>query len=433
MNKPKLWTGDFALLLGISFLAFVVCQALNNGTPIYVTSLGGTTAFAGWLILEFSILAAISRITVGRIIDRGSRKRVMLAGSIILLTGTVGALAMPGIEPQLVHRALQGIGFGCVTTASSTAAADVLPQERLGEGIGYFGLGQSLGFAIGPTLAVVLTSMVFNESLFVGVSCIAAALILFVACCSYESHPDRLPETSAYRQRAEQLREQRKEARQAPSAASAADTGGAKGIANSKPASKPNESGMRGLISSLFEKRALPGVIPMATCCLGYSIIVTYVSLYGTLNDIPNPGTFFILAAITMTAVRLGGGSLIDRIQPHILFALPMACGIISLVMLANAVNVWVFYIAGAFFGISMGLAFPLLNSVCVKNTAPERWGAASALYGLANDAGIGIGALIWGAVIDVIGYEPVMYCGAVTLALAYVLAFLVFPRTLER
>ena len=186
---------------------------------------------------------------------------------------------------------------------------------------------------------------------------------------------------------------------------------------------------MRGLVSSLFEKSALPGVIPMITCCLGYSIIVNFASLYGTQLQLANPGTFFILAAVTMTAVRLGGGSLIDRLRPRTLFALPMACGIVSLLMLANASTEWVFYFAGAFFGVSMGLAFPLLNSVCVKNTVPERWGAASGFFGLANDIGIGVGALIWGAVADITGFVPVMYCGAAMLALAYALAFVVFPR----
>lgn len=405
MNKPKLWTGDFALLLGISFLAFVSCQGLNNGTPIYVRALGGSTGFAGGLILEFSLSAAVARIVVGRLIDRGSRKRVMMAGALILLVGSAGALVLPGIEPQLFFRALQGIGFGCATTASSTAAADVLPQERLGEGIGYFGLGQSLGMAIGPTFAVVLTSLAFHESLFLGISCVAAALVLLVASCTYESHPERLPETSAYRQRAE-------------------------GRLEPKPASAAGQAkGVRGLVSSLFEKSALPGVIPMITCCLGYSIIVNFASLYGTQLQLANPGTFFILAAITMTAVRLGGGSLIDRLRPRTLFALPMACGIISLLMLANASTEWVFYFAGAFFGVSMGLAFPLLNSVCVKNTVPERWGAASGFFGLANDVGIGVGALIWGAVADITGFVPVMYCGAGMLALAYALAFVVFPR----
>ena len=135
-GKPRLWTPDFIVLLLISLLAFIGCQALNNGTPIYVKDYEGSTGFSGVLILEFSLCAGLARIVVGRVIDRGMRRRPLIVGAAFMLAGTAGALVLPGIAPQAVLRALQGVGFGCVTTASSTAAADVLPARRLGEGIG---------------------------------------------------------------------------------------------------------------------------------------------------------------------------------------------------------------------------------------------------------------------------------------------------------
>ena len=129
-HKQRLWTGDFALTLAIAFCAFVSCQALNS------TRIGGTTSFAGALILDFSIAAAVARLFAGRIVDRTGRKRIMVAGALLLIAGTVLAIPLPGFYPQIVLRVLQGVGFAFVTTASATAAADVLPTERLGEGIG---------------------------------------------------------------------------------------------------------------------------------------------------------------------------------------------------------------------------------------------------------------------------------------------------------
>ena len=141
-HKSRLWTGDFTLTLAIAFCAFVSCQALNNGTPLYITRIGGTTSFAGALILDFSIAAAVARLFAGRIVDRTGRKRIMVAGALLLIAGTVLAIPLPGFYPQIVLRVLQGVGFAFVTTASATAAADVLPTERLGEGIGYYALGR---------------------------------------------------------------------------------------------------------------------------------------------------------------------------------------------------------------------------------------------------------------------------------------------------
>ena len=94
-GKPRLWTPDFIVLLLISLLAFIGCQALNNGTPIYVKDYEGSTGFSGVLILEFSLCAGLARIVVGRVIDRGMRRRPLIVGAAFMLAGTAGALVLP--------------------------------------------------------------------------------------------------------------------------------------------------------------------------------------------------------------------------------------------------------------------------------------------------------------------------------------------------
>ena len=119
--KHHLWTGDFLLALFISLCAFVGCQALNNGTPLYVTRSGGMTGYAGALILDFSLCAGLARLIAGRIIDTVGRRRIMLIGAVLMLIGTVLAIPLPGLYPQIVLRALQGIGFACVTNDTNHA------------------------------------------------------------------------------------------------------------------------------------------------------------------------------------------------------------------------------------------------------------------------------------------------------------------------
>lgn len=425
--KSKLWTGDFILILAISLLAFVTCQGLNNGTPIYVSYAGGTNAFAGALILEFSLAAALARIFIGGRIDQSSRRKIMIVGAVLLLLGTLGAVALPLLQLQVVFRAVQGFGFGAITTAASTAAADVVPSERLGEGLGYYGLGQSLGMAVGPSLAIALVSFTYHEALFCGMAVLALVLVVLGLACSYEKHPERLAETSAYRKAARELRckspGEGAPVEDSTSSAKASGPGGG-------PHELPTGSQKRpGLLKRTFEVAALPGALPMIVSCLGFSIIVNFVSKYGVQQGLAAPGVFFVCAAITMTAVRLAGGRLIDSVKPLRLLAVPIACGIACFVLLALARGeVW-FYVAGGLFGLSMGLAFPLYNTVAVRSSPTERRGAASALYLLANDVGIGIGAVIWGSVIDAIGYVPAFWGGVAMLAGAYLVTAAVFPR----
>ena len=42
------------------------------------------------------------------------------------------------------------------STATATMASDMLPAERLGEGIGYYSMGQAAAMALGPATAFAL-------------------------------------------------------------------------------------------------------------------------------------------------------------------------------------------------------------------------------------------------------------------------------------
>ena len=410
-KRPRLWTADFLLTLGIALFAFMACQSLNNGTPLYIANIGGNTGYAGSLILVFSACAAIARLVSGRIIDSMGRRKIMIIGAALMLAGTVLAIPLPGLYPQIPFRAMQGFGFACVTTASSTAAADVLPHERLGEGIGYYTLGQSLGMAVGPAFGIFLCSLVFSESLFAGAAGVCAVLTILVSCCNYEKHPERLPETSEYRLLATRRKRM------------AAEEGA--GASQQEQPTTEKQS----LLSSFIEKRAFVGAIPMLIICLGFAIPTSYTALYAEQLGFPNAGLFFLIGAIAMTLTRFLGGRLLDIVAPRVLFFATVACGVLMFLMMAFAQNEYWLYASGVFFGISMGFSFPLLNSMSVKNTPPERWGAANAMFYLANDLGVGIGAFAWGLVADIAGFFPVLIGGAAMHLLSFVIALFLFPR----
>lgn len=406
-TRERLWTPDFVILLGVSLCSFLSCQGLNNGSALYVAKLGGPVALAGGLIAVFSFSAAVTRIILGRLLDRGTCRHFIIFGAVCLFVGTAGALVFPGVEPQFVLRALQGIGFSCTTTSSSKAAAEVLPQARMGEGVGYFSLGQSLGMAIGPPSVVALSDLPYAEAQFVGFALVTALLILLAALSRYEAHADKLPETSAYRMRAERM-----------AASGGADPQAAK--AQKLP-----------LLESLFVKTAFHGAVPTLFTCAGNALVTAFAALYGTQLGVANPGLFFLCTAGTMTAIRLAGGAFFDKVRPIVLFIAPMACGIVALSVLYLWPTQLGFLIAGCFFGLNMGIALPLLNSVCVKCTAPERWGSASAMYLLAMDIGVGVSSIIWGAIIDSSGYPTALLAGIGLLVFTYVVAVFAFPRNL--
>ena len=128
-DHPKLWSLIFVLIIALTFCCFAMGQGLNSGTSVFLAGQGYGASLAGVLALVFSIAAALARLFIGPVIDNGKCSLVIIAGIAILTAGTALSAVVQGIPLFTISRLLQGVGFGAATTAASTAAASVLPQN----------------------------------------------------------------------------------------------------------------------------------------------------------------------------------------------------------------------------------------------------------------------------------------------------------------
>lgn len=410
--REQLWSTTFVLVVVSTLCCFMVGQGLNSSTSVYVALYGGTAAYAGVLAAVFSGAAAVVRLLSGPLIDGRGRRIVMLAGFAVLIVGTVGPLFTHDVAPFVVFRILQGAGFSAVTTASATAAADALPTSRMGEGIGYYGLGQAIAMSIGPAFALALVSMDPAENLFIGATAAAALGLALIFFCRYEKHPETLPEEAVYRREREEKRTRSEGA-------------------------KSEGARREGFISRIFEKRALPGTLPTLVIAPAFGFVIFFVGLYGTSLGVGNAGLFYTLSAVSMIIVRLKSGAFMDRFAPIKILPVALAFGVVAFAILIACGTVLdsspardaVFYLAGIVYGPCIGIVNPLNQAVAVKNTPPERWGAANALFQLAIDVGIGCASVIWGLVNDSFGF-PVTICCVICCAVAsYFVARAVYPK----
>ena len=442
----------------------MVGQGLNSGTSVYVALYGGTAAYAGVLAAVFSAAAAVVRLLSGPLIDGRGRRIVMLFGFAVLIVGTVGPLFTHDVAPFVVFRILQGAGFSAVTTASATAAADALPASRMGEGIGYYGLGQALSMSVGPALALALVSTDPPENLFIGATAIAVVGLAMIFLCRYEKHPEMLPEEAVYRRRLEEgeseaartgaaeagkeskqieASEDGKRAEAAGALEAARRAGAAEAIETAETTTSTAQSRMEGrpkresIASRIFEKHALPGTLPMIVLSPAFGFVIFFVGLYGASLGVGNAGLFYTLSAVSMILVRLKSGAFMDRFAPIKILPVALACGLVAFAMLVACGTVLdgapvrdaVFNLSGIVYGFCIGIALPLNQSVAVKNTPPERWGAANALFQLANDIGIGGACVIWGIVNDCFGFPVTICCAMCCIAASYFVARAVYPK----
>lgn len=417
-GKDRLLSPVFIVILLSTLCMFLVGQGANAGTSVYVERTGGSAAFAGIGALCFSVAAGLSRIFSGTLIDSRGRKIVMVAGSLIMLAGTIGPLLINQDAFFILWRILQGAGFSAATTATATAAADVLPLSRMGEGIGYYGLGQAVSMSIGPALAIFLVSTNPPENLYIGLSLCSALSLIMVCFIRYERCPSRLPETSEYFIRSKE------------------DVIGKDALDKRLADEKGHLHGLRRVLDNVFEPSALPGTIPILLMCAAFSFNIFYIGMFGYSIGIGNPGMFYTFAAVVMISVRLISGRFMDKVPPLRIMLASTVSGIIAFAILLicsfgiseGATNV-LFCVAGIPFGLCMGIAIPINQTVAVRLSPSERWGAANALFMFGVDVGNGIFSLAWGLISESLGFGVVICAVIACLAAAYLAAYIVYPR----
>ena len=229
-------------MVAILFFSYLCFHGLNTDTSVYIEIKGGSTVLSGILAAIYSTTAGIIRMVVGPIVDRRGRTVVMMAGASFFVAGALLVGFMQDTTALVIGRILQGIGFGSIVTSATTAASDMLPSSRMGEGLSYFAIGSALSQAVGPALALGMVALNPPEIMYYVLAGVAAVVFILALICDYEKHPERLSVESAFRQRCE-----------------AAAESGQQSTAEMLSASQEEYTGIKRFV----EPAALSGAIPM--------------------------------------------------------------------------------------------------------------------------------------------------------------------------
>ncbi|MCH8026068.1 MAG: MFS transporter [Chloroflexi bacterium] len=148
--------GNTGLLL-VSLVTFSIFFT-RTGARQTVLPLSGNEDFglsAGLLGLIFAMMALINLATIipsGMWADRFGRKRVIVP-SILLAAGALGLFAVTdSLVVFLIAAVLLALGTGISGPAPAAYAADVIPAEARGMGMGLFRTYSDIGFVVGPLL-----------------------------------------------------------------------------------------------------------------------------------------------------------------------------------------------------------------------------------------------------------------------------------------
>ena len=362
--KKKMVTKDFVLLFIVSVAICTAMNMLNVIVPLYVTeTLKGTASAAGLMTTIYTISSCAARPVGGILTDKWGRRVLMVLGSLLyglscLVSGLVPTLLALGL-----CRVVMGVGYAAASTANNTASTDVIPQDRLAEGIGYFGMSQSVASAIGPAIAALTMAGLGNQNSLVVVAGICGLSLVLSLMVGYERSPDY-----------------------------------------QKPVQDPGEKKSGGF----FEKTAAIPALFQGLFLFIISCPMCFMPLYIVYRGYSAAvaSSFFVVASVVIVAVRMLFSGLMSRTGPLPLLLPGIAALIALCVGLPLADSVFGFMVCGFIYGVAHGMVWMVLGSEAVAHGPMDRRGAANATFYFAFDAGIGLGASFWGVMIDRVGYH---------------------------
>lgn len=371
----RLWTRPFIQSTASMLLLFTGFYFLLPTLPLYMKQMGGSEAQVGLAAGLFTLTAVVFRPIVGGLLDRYGRKPFAVWGLLLFILAMVAYQWATVIVLLLALRVLHGVGWAFATTGVGTAVTDIIPPKRRGEGMGWYGMAMTTAMAIGPLLGIWLMDNHSFPMLFVAGAALSALALLLVWMTA-------MPFT-------------------------------------------PRPGGGR---LALVERSVLPVMAVIFFLALSYGGITTFLPLFAQSLEV-NAGTFFLVYALTLTAIRPVAGKLSDQYGEAAVILPALAVTAASLLVLAFSSGLSGVVVSAVLFGIGFGSAQPALQAATLRIAHPERKGAANASFMTAFDGGIGIGSIVLGLISNYLNYTVLFVVSSASVVIALVL----FAATVSR
>ncbi|MBM7867462.1 MFS transporter [Heliomicrobium gestii] len=387
-----LWTKSFIFICLTNLFMFTSFYFLLPTLPVFVTSgLGGDESSVGYIIGILSLTAVMVRPLSGYLLDAVGRKKVLFLALIAFCLATSAYHIVAGLTALLLLRGLHGMTWGFATTGAGTVAADVVPAQRRGEGLGYYGLSNTLAMAAGPSMGLFVLAQGGFPALFSASLILAVLALLSLLGVSYEDAFDG--------------RGNRK-------------GGGSKGDAKEEP-QKPGLSLVNLFEPSVFSLSAVMGFIAIV-----YGGIVSFITLLAKEIGVPNAGIYFLIYALTLLVIRPWAGRAFDRQGPKRIMMIGFISMITAFVLLFLAKGVGLFVLSAVSMGVGFGIVQPTLMAMAMNQVPPFRRGAANGTLMSAFDLGIGFGSIALGYVSKLAGLSGMYLVCAVIIVIPALLFF---------
>ncbi|MEQ4306172.1 MFS transporter [Plantactinospora sp. B6F1] len=372
--RPPLVSRPLLLAFVASFGAMTSFYLLLTVVPLYATSVGAGDVGAGMVTGTLMLSTVLAELAIPRLSARFGQRGLLIAGLLLLGVPPLMLLVATGMPAVLLVCLIRGLGFAVAVVVGGALAAQLAPAQRRGEVIGLFGAVVGVPAIVGLPVGVWLVDRVGYPSVFA-----LGALAALAGLAAATGLPGR-------------------------------------------PAEPEQPLGM---VAGLRNPALTRPALVFAGVALASGIVVTFLPSVLTDASANLIALGLLAQAVTAPLTRWWAGRYADR-RPHAPLlgwgVILAASGVAILPVTGHPVA---FIVGMLLFGAGFGIAQNASLTSMLRQVSPAGYGTVSAVWNLAYDAGIGLGAVGFGVVAAGTGYPAAL---AITV-LVMLAALTALPR----
>ncbi len=342
--------------------------------PIYIKDLGGNEANIGFIMGSFGITSLGAIPFVAYLVDKYGRRRFMLFGYALMFVATLSYLFISQLSPVFyLLRFVQGVSFAFSFTAASTFVTDYIPSEKRAEGLGIFSAFTIASYAIGPSLGELVIELFGFYSFFIYASffsLIAFVLTIFIRDGNFIRSSDRY------------------------------------GL---------------GFFRLIASKRYALILVSNLILAGGLGAILNFVATFLRSKGLA-AFYFFLTYTIAVTAVRIFGGRISDKLGRKVIASPCLLAVSISLAAMYFVESPLSAVLISLFFSIGYGFLYPTLSALVIDKAGSDERGKAMGAFNASYSLGINFLAFPLGLIARDFGYEIMYFVTGCMVFLGFIL-----------
>lgn len=372
--KSKIYSKDIILVLAASFFYMASPMLVTPLITGFSGSIGASAALMGLVGGMMNLVSLFCRPLAGNLADRISKYKLSFIGAVFMTLACVGYIFAPNEAVVVIARIINGFGFACCSVCMATWMSDMLPKDKIGSGMGFYGTMNALAMAVAPAIGVSAYQTLGYRASFVIALVFSVAIIAVIQFIGDRGEPEK------------------------------------------KPVSTDEEQKRIELIDVKVIPIALIIMLFAIPYCATQSFLVTYTETRGLHIFV---SLFFPAYAVVLIVLRLSLRNLFDKLPFQVFLLAGIVSELMAILLLTLMNNNVIMILASCFLAGGYGVMSSVCQSTAILLAGKGKRGLANSTYYIGLDLGMTLGPFIGGILyggLDIGWFYPVLM---VTMPLA--------------